>query len=72
MKSNLPIYVATDGLLQDLHDLGYKKSIELADLLDLYDDEIDIVEDIVPGLPVFDELSYVTPNVAKILYGLRT
>jgi hypothetical protein len=48
-ENNLPIYVATEEFWQELHELGYETSIELDDLLDLYDgDELGILEDIRP------------------------
>ena len=69
MKSNLPAYVASDEMLQELHDLGYDASIELEDLLDLYD-EIDIVDNMVPGIITYDELSFMSKAASKVVYAL--
>lgn len=66
-KSNLPIFVATDDLIQDLHDLGYTKNIELEDFLDLFEEDPDYIFFVVPALEAHDELAYMTPRLQSIL-----
>ena len=69
MRDNLPVYVASDKMLQELNDLGYDASIELEDLLDLYD-EIDIMDNMVPGIITYDELSFMSKAAAKVVHAL--
>lgn len=58
----IPMYVATQEFWDELHELGYELSIELEDLLDLYDDdELGILEDIRPTGCFVSDLRYAHP-----------
>ena len=61
-SEEIPMYVATQEFWDELHELGYELSIELDDLLDLYDDdELGILEDIRPTGCFVNELRYAHP-----------
>ena len=69
-NKNLPVYVASDELLQDLHDLGYRKSIELEDLIDFIDEDESYILDIQVGIVTYDELSFMSSTASKALQAL--
>jgi hypothetical protein len=70
-ESNLPVYVATDEFLAELRELGYSKSIELEDLIDFLDEDPSYIEQMQPTILCSDEMSFVSPVLAKWLYNRR-
>jgi hypothetical protein len=67
-SEEIPMYVATNEFWAELHELGYEISIELEDLLDLYDDdELGILEDIRPTGCFVNELRYAHPYYKDII-----
>jgi hypothetical protein len=69
-NKNLPVYVASDELLQDLHDLGYSKSIELEDLIDFLEEDESYILDIYVGITTYDELAFMSPVASKVMHKL--
>lgn len=69
---NLPVYVASDEFFKEMRELGYDKSIELDDLIDLIDEDPFYLEHLHPTtLTATDELSFVSPAVAQWMYTHR-
>lgn len=69
-NKNLPVFVGSNELIQDLNDLGYR-SIEIDDLLDLLEDEEDIYEHIYLYFTLlYDEINFLPPHVSKMMYEM--
>jgi hypothetical protein len=66
--SNLPVYVASDAFLSEIRELGYNKSIELDDLIDLLDEDPAYMFELWPSMMTTDEINYVSPALAKFMY----
>ena len=71
VKSDLPIYVATDEFLAEIRELGYADFIELDDLIDFLDEDPAYIEQMRPTLMLFDEIAFVGPILAKWQYNRR-
>jgi hypothetical protein len=69
INKNLPVYVASDELLQDLNDLGYK-SIELEDLIDFLEEDESYILDIYIGMVMHDELAFMSSAASRALQAL--
>ena len=68
---NVPFYVATDELLDELRELGYKKSIELDDFIDFLDEDPSYIEQMRPTVLNVDELSFNSYSLSQLLYDRR-
>ena len=69
--NNVPFYVATDELLDELRELGYKKSIELDDFIDFLDEDPSYIEQMRPTVLNVDELSFNSYSLSQLLYDRR-
>ena len=67
--SNLPVYVATNEFLAELRELGYKKSIELDDLIDLLDEDPAYIEELWPSTMMTDEMNYVSQDLSEFIHN---
>lgn len=70
-ENNLPVYVATDEFLAELHELGYEGNIELDDLIDLLDEEPSYIEQIRPTITTIDEQAFVSYSLSQLLNDRR-
>lgn len=68
-ETNTPVYWATDKFLDELRELGYHDNIELDDLIDFLDEDPSYIEQIHPTVMVIDEISYLSPALANLLYN---
>ena len=68
--NNLPVYVATDEFLAEIRELGYDDFIELDDLIDFLDEDPSYIEQMRPTVLMFDELNYLSPALARWVYGM--
>ena len=67
-NDDTPIYVATDEFLIELRELGYEASIELDDLIDFLEEDPSYIEQMRPTVMCIDEISFLSPGLAKWLH----
>ena len=67
-ENNAPVYVATDGFLAEIRELGYADFIELDDLIDFLEEDPSYIEQMRPTILCIDEIIFFSRGLAKWLH----